>query len=317
MNCNNNKCEINTLSIEIIQRCMNNCLICSSLSNNKGTNIITTEKVLEIIDEMIELGINQLILSGGEPFLHEGIYDIIEHAISNRLKIRIYTSGIIESGEIDFSEYSDLKDNLTIIFDIPSIISKDYNAFTSNNNLDTVKLSLVNCIKNGIRTEMNVVPTSINIDILGTIVNYAKRIGVKRVNFLRLVNHGRTLDNQELILKDTDELKNKLKKLKSIHKELVRIGVPLRITTCKCNAGITKLHIMHNGNVIGCEAFKFITLKDDQGNKVEPDSIYSMSLKDIIEYSEYLELAEQYIVNKLELYNKCKENCPVQIGKEN
>ena len=61
---------LSEISIEILQRCPNRCIYCSSHSNPQATHIIPFGIIKSVIDDAKSLGCKTVCLSGGEPFLH-------------------------------------------------------------------------------------------------------------------------------------------------------------------------------------------------------------------------------------------------------
>lgn len=91
---------LSEISIEILQRCPNRCIYCSSHSNPQATHIIPFEIIKNIIDDAKSLGCKTVCLSGGEPFLHPQILDIISYIAKLQLICYVYTSGIYMKDEV-------------------------------------------------------------------------------------------------------------------------------------------------------------------------------------------------------------------------
>ena len=91
---------LSEISIEILQRCPNRCIYCSSHSNPQATHIIPFEIIKNVIDEAKSLGCKTVCLSGGEPFLHPQILDIISYIAKQQLTCYVYTSGIYMKDEV-------------------------------------------------------------------------------------------------------------------------------------------------------------------------------------------------------------------------
>lgn len=66
------------VSLEILKKCLNNCLHCSSNSCHNSKTILGLDTIKQIIDDIIFIGAKRLCLSGGEPFLHPDIVEMIE-----------------------------------------------------------------------------------------------------------------------------------------------------------------------------------------------------------------------------------------------
>ncbi len=86
---------IKDLCFEIIQKCPNNCLFCSSCSSIDKENIIDLSVFKKTIDHLIKLGgIKEISISGGEPFLHPDLFEMIKYCKDKGIKVILFTSGI-------------------------------------------------------------------------------------------------------------------------------------------------------------------------------------------------------------------------------
>ena len=86
---------VKDLCFEIIEACPNECKFCSSNSCIDKKTIIEFSDYKRVIDYFIEEGgIEELSLSGGEPFLHPNLYDMVSYAKSFGVRVVIFTSGI-------------------------------------------------------------------------------------------------------------------------------------------------------------------------------------------------------------------------------
>ena len=86
---------VKDLCFEIIEACPNECKFCSSNSCIDKDRIISFEDFKRVIDYFIsEGGIEELSLSGGEPFLHPDLFKMVEYAKSFGIRVVIFTSGI-------------------------------------------------------------------------------------------------------------------------------------------------------------------------------------------------------------------------------
>ena len=66
--CSKESFMMNEISIEILQRCPNRCIYCSSHSNPQATHLISFEIIKGVVDDAKALGCKTVCLSGGEPF---------------------------------------------------------------------------------------------------------------------------------------------------------------------------------------------------------------------------------------------------------
>lgn len=296
---------LNEISIEILQRCPNRCIYCSSHSNPQANHIIPLEIIKRVIDDAKSLGCKTVCLSGGEPFLHPQIIEIVSYIAKQHLACYIYTSGIYMEDDV----YSSLPNNSIeairgmvnkIIFNVEADTSVLYNLImgTEVNGFDMMKKSISDCVSSGLVVEAHVVPMQVNFKHLKSIFEMCYQLGVSKVSFLRLVLQGRALDNLSLVRlspNDNREVTKLIKTLNEVHKGKVRIGLPYSDSNCRiyCKAASDKINIRYDGNVYPCEVFKDDILNKKIGH--EPDNISSASFLDIYKKSSYLNAVRKQI----------------------
>lgn len=89
------------LCFEVIQTCPNKCKFCSSKSSKEKKTIITLEQFKKTINYFINQGgIEEVSISGGEPFLHPELFKMIKFSIDNGIRTVVFTSGIKKSSEL-------------------------------------------------------------------------------------------------------------------------------------------------------------------------------------------------------------------------
>lgn len=309
------------ISMEIIHKCPNKCLHCSSCSDVTCTMKLDTNKILNIIDSAKILNTEIISISGGEPFLHEGLLDIVKYAKLQGIKVYIYTSGVVittkdEISNIEYETFEYLKniDVDKVIFDLPAINEKIYDEFMGTTGYQKYALESIRlCRRQDIFTEIHFVPTKINVDQVDDVLAFAENEKIDVVNFLGLIPHGRAkkfADKLYLNIQENVKLKNKLHMLEGNH---VRVGIPLQDINSeyKCYAGKSKLCIRYDGKVFGCEAFKYVQLFDDNGDIIYPDSIYEKDLIDIYYNSVYLKREREFVEEQM-CDDDYQEKCPIQ-----
>lgn len=296
---------LSEISIEILQRCPNRCIYCSSHSNPQATHIISFEIIKNIIDDAKSFGCKTVCLSGGEPFLHPQILDIISYIAKQQLICYVYTSGIYMKDEVYSSlpnEYIEAIRGMVdkVIFNVEADSSTLYDQImgTDVGGFDMMKKSINDCVSSGLIVETHVVPMQVNFKHLKSIFEMCYQLGVSKVSILRLVLQGRALVNLSLVKltgEDSREVTKLIKALKEAYKGKVRIGLPYSDSNCRiyCKAASDKINIRYDGNVYPCEVFK-----DDMLNKKighEPDNISSASFLDIYNKSSYLNAVRKQI----------------------
>jgi len=84
--------------LDITHRCNLKCNICE-IRKDKPIEEFTTAEVKDLINQTIEWGVKEFVLSGGEPFMREDIFEILDFAKEEKYHIGILTNGILLSEE--------------------------------------------------------------------------------------------------------------------------------------------------------------------------------------------------------------------------
>ncbi len=99
------------LCFEIIQTCPNRCKFCSSNSSKDKKTIIPIEHFKRAITHFINQGgIGEISISGGEPFLHPDLFEMVKFCKDNGLRTVIFTSGIKRNSAIPTEVIEYIKD---------------------------------------------------------------------------------------------------------------------------------------------------------------------------------------------------------------
>ena len=296
---------LSEISIEILQRCPNRCIYCSSHSNPQATHIIPFEIIKNVIDDAKSLGCKTVCLSGGEPFLHPHILNIISYIAKLQLTCYVYTSGIYMKDEVYSSlpnEYIEAIRGMVdkVIFNVEADSSALYDQImgTDVGGFDMMKKSINDCVSSGLVVETHVVPMQVNFKHLKSIFEMCYQLGVSKVSILRLVLQGRALVNLSLVKltgEDSREVTKLIKALKEAYKGKVRIGLPYSDSNCRiyCKAASDKINVRYDGNVYPCEVFKDDLLNAKLG--CEPDNVWKDSFYDIYKSSPYLNVVRRRI----------------------
>src|SRR3989304_3212699 len=67
------------VDIEVTRRCPSTCRFCTSGSGDTD-EMIPADRMFSLLEELREVGYQQIFWSGGEPLLHPAIFELIERA---------------------------------------------------------------------------------------------------------------------------------------------------------------------------------------------------------------------------------------------
>lgn len=312
--------KLNEITIEVTQQCPNHCVHCSSLSSTYKTFCLSFNKIKGLIDDAVDFGCSTINLSGGEPFVHPEITQIVDYIYEKGLQCYIYTSGITLSDgkptEVSIEMLQQLIGKVTkYIVNVEAADESTYNRImgTSFNGFAMMKQFVRTAVAQGEVVEAHFVPMKPNYMQIPDVVKMCFEIGVSRVSFLRFVAQGRGLDNEKKLKLSEEEFaetRSLMKRCEVSNSNGVRLGIPFQgcVKRVNCMTSISKLNIRYDGNVYPCEAFK-----NDQPQNIPhaaADNIYDKSLKNIYSNSVYLKQIRD-LLEKYQTQETC-ETCMAQ-----
>ncbi len=81
------------LTWELTYRCNLACVHCLSNSGNADPAELGTEQIMNLVDELVSMGVFYVNVGGGEPTLRPDFFEFLEHATAQRLGIKFSTNG--------------------------------------------------------------------------------------------------------------------------------------------------------------------------------------------------------------------------------
>lgn len=86
--------HIKNVDFEITFDCNLRCLHCYN-ETHEVHDELTTDEILEVINQITDLGFQEIHITGGEPLLHPEVIKILEHCNKNRLETLLETNGVL------------------------------------------------------------------------------------------------------------------------------------------------------------------------------------------------------------------------------
>lgn len=102
------------IDFNITSACNFACAHCHCASGRRNPGELSTDRVLQVIEEAGELNVISMAIAGGEPFIRPDVYDILSHAASLRkMSVAIITNGsLLRSG--DLAKIADIEPKITL-----------------------------------------------------------------------------------------------------------------------------------------------------------------------------------------------------------
>jgi MoaA/NifB/PqqE/SkfB family radical SAM enzyme len=245
-----------------------------------------SHRLYQLIDELKELQVFDIILAGGEPFLHPDIFCIIEYALNRGIQLSVLSNGVLLNEEarmrlakIVAGKRFILQISLDSVDPLVNDRTRGKGAIVIENVLALSRLS--------VQMQIACVLTSANIEKAHLIIDRLYP-GVKRFHFLNIQRTERALRNPDLLLseKQVDEFWTRLEKhAGKFPSDLLLPSLRVMLRTkgkesigsrwldkqatfdCKaCSAGITHINIDSDFYVLGCDIAKDFTVMGNVKN---------------------------------------------------
>lgn len=152
--------KIRNVDFELTYRCNLKCIHCYN-PPDQGKEKLTTPEILKTIYDLCAFGFKEIHITGGEPFMHPDLIQILTYANNLGVKVLLETNGTLL---LDIEKLSKLK-NLTLrtSIDGPEKIHNQIRESKLVNNpfQKTIKNS-VHAIRNGIKVQITISVNKLN-----------------------------------------------------------------------------------------------------------------------------------------------------------
>jgi MoaA/NifB/PqqE/SkfB family radical SAM enzyme len=218
------------------------------------------------MDEAKELGATRLNLSGGEPMLHTFFWDIFEEGIKRDFEVHLYSSGTVFRGGVDSplsgSDAYHLADRGAIVaFNLFTLEPQLHDWLAgSPGSYHRLMQSIMACLHAGVATQLNLVPLHHNAAHIVPLYKWAAKVGIYKINLLRLVLQGRAKSNREFLLLSEQAEDRFVHDVLGIRDGTMKLGAPFnhllpRRKHTDCSAR-EKIVVTPDYTILPCEAFK-------------------------------------------------------------
>jgi radical SAM protein with 4Fe4S-binding SPASM domain len=258
--------EINPLD-KVILNCTNRCnLHCKHCCNNSGINekdILTTEKIKDIIDTISNHNPRTLLITGGEPLIRKDMIEILKYAREKFKGYIILNTNSLLINESNINEIINIVDQIAISLDG---VDEKTTSIIRGKGVFTRAIKIIQFIKskgfNKISASMTL--TRDNAKYCDQFKELCDKYDLHPV-FRRYADVGRGKTNKESLMGD----------IKLIALE-TQNDVPASCRECK--PGKREIYINHDGNIYPCQ-----TLSEKRfclGNAVEQKGILDKLLSE-------------------------------------
>ena len=218
------KREIDYLRISVTDRCNLKCLYCmpDGIQNKKEHDeIMRDEEIINVVEESVKIGITKIRITGGEPLLRKGIYNLIRKIkdVKGIKEITITTNAILLVGNVKRLKEAGVS---RVNFSLDTLAGNKFK-FISNTNLT---LDYISLIEELIENEMQ--PIKINAVLLKgfndseipDFIELANKYDIS-IRLIELMTVGHLNFDYDKYYISKDEILNRYPELKFVKKDNV------------------------------------------------------------------------------------------------
>ncbi|BAB65081.1 radical SAM/SPASM domain-containing protein [Sulfurisphaera tokodaii] len=171
-------------------KCNLKCLHCYISASPQGDDGLTKDEAINLVDQMAEIKIPLLIMSGGEPLMRRDFFEIAKYASKRGLKLALSTNGTLISKKVaeELKEIGFLYIGISLDSPYPEFHDKFRGVEGA---FDLTVKGIKNAIEAGLNVGLRFTITSRNIDQIDDYILLALNLGVKRITFYHISASGR------------------------------------------------------------------------------------------------------------------------------
>ena len=222
--------KVNYLRISVTDRCDLRCVYCmhEKMTFLPKKEILTLEEIERLCDNFIDLGINKIRLTGGEPLVRKDLIKLIEKLNIKKKYTNLNEITLTTNGTLLDIFAKDLKKNGVdrINVSLDTIDDNLYKKITRFGNLNNVIKGINEAKKNNIKIKINVVAIKdFNEKELHTMVEWANQIKVD-LTFIEVMPMSETDSERHLQFLPLDKVYEKLNSKYNFYKTDKNTGGP-------------------------------------------------------------------------------------------
>lgn len=279
---------------DVTNACNLRCKHCYNNSGAKREDELTFEEIKKAVDTFANIGVLNMVLSGGEPLLHPDLFDIISYIRSKPLSCIIFTNGTLITQEV--------VNRFKALSILSVAISLDGATPETNDSFRGIPGSFEKTVKAIKMLKEAEIPVRINVclhkGILGEIddlLNLFREWNITEYSVWPVSYTGRSQEPDFVIT--LEEYKTVLKQLKEYQSaEGVKNEIPYVPQQINCGAGRGSLTIRSNGTITLCSPFP---------DEISLGNIRTDSITEIWNNSELLWKIRRINISECEMCRGC------------
>ncbi|MBC8412279.1 MAG: methyltransferase domain-containing protein [Nitrospira sp.] len=271
---------------------------------------LSTEEFMKVVDEGVKLGVKRFYITGGEPFIKEGIFDLIKYITKTKKRELIVLTNATLFDDDKIAKLAKLAGpRLLLQVSLDGHTAAMHDELRGKGSFDKAVDGIKKLISIGITPIISTAISKLNEKDISKTSKYLSGLGIQEHNVLWMHTKGRGASNISDLYIPSDDVAKAMKRIKSAYKEQEMIldnveSLKVRVRTKRgrkndlCNNCYEKVCVNSDGNVYPCASLN--------GDKAfNAGSVRKKSLEDIWLNSKVMDTGRKLSVQDKEECSKC------------
>lgn len=217
--------DISVLFWNLTLRCNLRCIHCyANATLEKSPYELSKAEIFQTVDDLRQIGLPVVILSGGEPVLHEDIYEISKYMNDSGIRVTLSSNGTLINEETAFKLAESGVKYVGISLDGYGDRNDSFRGVKGA--FERAVKGIVNVKEAGMMSGIRFTVTRYNVDDLPRVFELGKELGVERFCVYHLVPAGRSSREQDIDNRKRREVVDYLiEKTYEIHEEKIDMEI--------------------------------------------------------------------------------------------
>ncbi|MBI4848758.1 MAG: methyltransferase domain-containing protein [Nitrospirae bacterium] len=237
------------------------CLVSAGASLRKE---LTTEEFKKVIDEGIKLGVKRFYITGGEPFIKEGIFDLIKYITKTKKRELIILSNATLFDDKKIAELKKvMSPKLLLQVSIEGHNAEIHDKLRGKGSFEAAVAGIRKLMDIGITPIISTAINKYNEKEIPKTSRFLSKLGIKEHNLLWMHAKGRGANNVNELYVPSDRIAGIMKTMKKSYKEQEVVldnieSLKVRVRTKRgrkndlCNNCFEKVCVNSDGHVYPC-----------------------------------------------------------------
>ncbi len=250
--------------VEVTRKCSTRCRLCYVDSGEEKPDTLSLDEIYGVIDQMAEMGVEFIALSGGDPLTRGDLLEILEYITIKRGLTGGISTSLLTLTEDTAKRMKELDVLVQVSLDGSSPEINDWNRGEGSFARTMEGVKLLN--KYEIPFRFAFVINKHNIKDIEAMVELGLRLGAKEIAFGKVRIAGRAKGQEAIaypspqemasayktLYRKAIEVREKGMKVNPKYNQPLLTGLGDRVGSLPCGAGRTFIQVSYNGDIIPC-----------------------------------------------------------------